>query len=964
MYLSSDVPMTHSGIQRYFVDWGSPMLPRVAELLAERYGADEELALGDVTIIVPGSRAGRRLKELLLLEGERRSAAVVAPRIVTVGGLGQLLLPEEVPLADAVLCRRAWGKALCQAPPAEIHPVIPNPPDGDDLVGWDVLAGVVMKLHRELGGAGRRFRDVEAAFEGGDLFDDGARWRALAGVADRYERILRGVGRVDPELARLWAVRERRIAVAGDVWLVGVVELPDVVREMMEQLGGRVRVAVHAPESEAAAFDDLGCVRPEAWAARPIPLAPSQLLIRDRPGHQAEGVARVLAELGETYALEDVTIAVPDASLVPFLEQRLAADGVPTRYGAGTDVARTAPFRLLRAVAEYLDSESWDSFAALARHPDVSGGSGVPVAALDDYHAAHLPAGVRGEPAGDPSGAGVVVRLRRELDALGKVESGDRSAPLSQWASAIVKLLLRFYGDRPLRRDVAADRRRLAALQRLRDGAAGFFRLPAALDERTNAATAIRLLLGAVEGQEVADEPDRAAIELLGWLEMRLDDAPVAIVTGFNEPHLPQSVNADAFLPDTLRKRLGLVDNARRYARDAYELTALLHSRRHVRLVAGRLDADGNPLRPSRLMLAARGGELAARVLAFAEMGEEVQPAPRVLAAGSIAPGYRLPLEPTIAEPMTRPIRVTDLGRVLQDPYAFALRRIRFLESSGDEAREMDGAVFGDLAHRVLQRFGHHEAAGATDVGLIRRTLRELLDEESRSRFGTGSRPAVLVQVEQLRLRLDAFATWQAERVESGWETVLVEGDLPGAPGNQLGGELMTEFDVDGVRVEVRGRIDRIDRNLGTGEWQVLDYKTSDGAREPEKTHRKGRRPDKYWIDLQLPLYRRMALERIDESGTPLVPPASRAEIRMGYIGISGDPETQLLLADWTAEELEAADAAAIDAIRIIRRGVFEFDPALVDTRQAGDLASVLGLRVVSAVGGEDEGEGEERATR
>ena len=79
-------------------------------------------------------------------------------------------------------------------------------------------------------------------------------------------------------------------------------------------------------------------------------------------------------------------------------------------------------------------------------------------------------------------------------------------------------------------------------------------------------------------------------MELLDWLELPLDDAPVVMLTGFNEGLFPESVQGHAFLPDALRTRLGLIDNRRRFARDAYRLTTVLHSKESVRLIAGRRD--------------------------------------------------------------------------------------------------------------------------------------------------------------------------------------------------------------------------------------------------------------------------------------------------------------------------------------------------------------------------------------
>ena len=116
-----------------------------------------------------------------------------------------------------------------------------------------------------------------------------------------------------------------------------------------------------------------------------------------------------------------------------------------------------------------------------------------------------------------------------------------------------------------------------------------------------NASQAIEQLL-----KQVADHADPISacaagqIELLGWLELPLDRAPALVATSFNEGCVPTSVNSDLFLPNALRQQLGLLDNRRRYARDAYALSVLLASRQELTLdcrpaVGGRRSADSQP---------------------------------------------------------------------------------------------------------------------------------------------------------------------------------------------------------------------------------------------------------------------------------------------------------------------------------------------------------------------------------
>ncbi len=75
-----------------------------------------------------------------------------------------------------------------------------------------------------------------------------------------------------------------------------------------------------------------------------------------------------------------------------------------------------------------------------------------------------------------------------------------------------------------------------------------------------------------------------------------------------------------------------------------------------------------------------------------------------------------------------------------------------------------------------------------------------------------------------MRARLKKFAGWQAGWVQAGWRIEYVEAEISR--------DREAEFDVDGVPILLRGRIDRIDVNQASGEIMVFDYKTSDTAKD------------------------------------------------------------------------------------------------------------------------------------
>ena len=160
--------------------------------------------------------------------------------------------------------------------------------------------------------------------------------------------------------------------------------------------------------------------------------------------------------------------------------------------------------------------------------------------------------------------------------------------------------------------------------------------------------------------------------------------------------------------------------------------------------------------------------------------------------------------------------------------------------------------------------------------------------------------PAVSVQLAQARLRLIAFAAWQAEHRRDGYEIFEVEREKTRAT-----------FDVDGQPFEVRGQIDRIDVNHQKKTIGVFDYKTNDQRKGPRDYHQ----TKQGWIDLQLPLYKYL-LSEFDLPGD--------YEIEYGLILLARDTDKIYLeLANWSDTELSEARELAIETMRNVRAGRF-----------------------------------------
>lgn len=890
-------------IVRRFFDWSRPALPQVVDALCSQYRRGRLVDLSGVLLVVPGRRAGRRLLERLTEQTQGRHCL---PRVITPQQLPEELYEPQRPLASAMTQQLAWAEALRSLSEEELGSVLRSVPRSDDLPRWLELGRLLDQLHTELAADGLDFAKVLALGSRLPGFQEQHRWQTLQAVQQRYLALLDDLALWDPQTARLVAIERCECRADKEIILLGAVDLPRTHRRMLDQVEDRVTAFIHAPEELADHFDEHGCLIPERWCGRTLDLSAEQVRVVGGPADQAAEAAYAVAELDGRCRADEITIGLGDESLIPHLQRQFEACGLRTRGVKEKTLRQTPPALLLAAVADVLEDDRIEHFTALARHPDVTSwleAQGYPAGwleELDDYVTRHLQPRL-GEWLGPP---GAVQRLRPVYERLrvwlAPLQSSQRRR-LGDWSRPIAELLIDLYRPIEFDPEIPSHRVVLDACRKLQTALEEHARVPAPLGGEFTAAEAIRLALNAVSGAILPPPPDPDAIPLLGWLELPLDDAPVAIVTTFNEGCIPQSLNSDLFLPNSLRTRLGLLDNTRRYARDVYALSVLLHARQRVTLIVGRRTAEGDPLRPSRLLFAAEPEVIARRIVqcygdAAAAERPRRPPLPAELTTSRSTPAFCIPRPRRLSEPIAE-LNVTEFRSYLACPYRYYLRHVLGLAPADDAAEEVGGSEFGELLHEVLKGFGLSPLNSSRDADEIRRFLNDQLETVVRRRLGRRRRPAVELQIEQLRRRLGAFANVQAELADIGWEIRFVEHSAQ---------ESDPPFDLgDGRFVHLRGRIDRIDFHPHYG-WRILDYKSNAKGEKPEKVHRNS----KGWIDLQLPLYRHLARPLGVEGPTQL-----------GFLLLPEDSAwTRVELADWNDEELSEADELA----RQVARGILD----------------------------------------
>ncbi len=901
-------------ISRIFLGWSEPCLRLSARYLADQFCSSGSIDLHHVIVALPVGRALRRLTELLVEEAKARNVRLIPPaRMLTSGEVPELLYEPVLPVASDLIRILAWRRALQELSSAELFALTTSVPKSPDDRAWMGLAETMSGLWNTLAAGVVRFSEVSGKAEQLDLFEEEERWQVLSSVFTRYTAALSAAGYSDPQVNRIEALDRGQLSCDKTIVLIGASDLSPLLRSMSRACSSEVLSLVFAPQSYAGHFDDCGVLLKKRWADETVELADQHLLLGAGAESQARKTVAALASFDGAYSVEEISIGAGDPLLIPYLEQELRSAGVACRSAAGRALSETAPVKLLSAAARFASSQSFTALAALLRHTDFEillrstlGEQGSVLALLDDYQHRHLQGRINQALPKDQRSGMRVAEIAAAAQKLLAPLLGSRLV-LSELPARVQEFLLAVYGGRELRGDHPSEREIIEVGEALGQELLLFIDLPQEFNVEMAPAEGLTLLLDRLAQAKTKPAPGSAAIEVLGWLELQLDDAPALVITGMHEGSVPEAINADPFLPDALRSALGLFDNEGRYARDLFAFTSICHSRAALRVVVGRRSVRGEPVLPGRILLACGEKQKLERILRlYGEGGTKDEDATAVRADVRTQSIFVIPARPkALTAPMTR-LSVTAFADYIECPYRFYLRHVLGLSRQTDCMREMEPDVYGALVHSVLRRFGTSVVASSSDAKVIGEYLSAELKHEAEDLFGAHPLPAVVVQIRQLEARLARFAEVQAAHRAEGWEIAETEFDL---------GAKAEPFHIDGVPFVISGRIDRLDvKRQGTSEsFAIIDYKIGEKGREPEEVHGGGK---KAWKDLQLPLYYHLLRRWKGEEW--------QGEVRLGYALLPRDlGDTKFAFADWSEDDLIQAFEVAFEVIRQLRAEVF-----------------------------------------
>ncbi|MEC7273805.1 MAG: PD-(D/E)XK nuclease family protein, partial [Verrucomicrobiota bacterium] len=767
----------------------------------------------------------------------------------------QALLPERDNLATPAERSLAWAKAILQSKSQDLKKIFwtKKPESISELLK---CGRKLSSLCDELAEAGLNPKKLWQSHFKQDCYDSD-RWSAICRLYEYYKNFLKHWQLCDPNTLRLEQISkpERKIK---NIIIASLPDLPrafELYAQKLEDKGTKVDVLVWNPANENQDyFDSWGRPIPKIWKDLPLNIKEEQILVSKS--------ARDEAYVAAKFTLEAPTsLVLADSKISGLISSELAAKGRNAYLPEG---------RLLTNCEASKIALNWEDF----RH-------------TKDLR-----------------------RLRRllELPAFCKILNAKKSISQTDALVAIDHLLgksivdtfdLAWETSKALNKEAKLDKQNIISKvhlllgcvqKQINKSALELIEIAFVDNDMPSSYSSKRVIeIGrqlvsslafkdwkesqnipsqlwsqALYGERSQEPPNEGLIILNGWLEAPWLCQERMILCGLIEGKIPQTIDGDAFLPDSVRSKLGLRDNSQRYARDAYLLGALIASYpiKKLQLSYSKYDSSGDPNKASRLLLSTNLEKLPSRV----QFLSQPNVTKNIILHRHTNWRWKLPKD----LPVIKKISPTQFESYLLCPFRFCIEKVLLCQSAPMASHEMDAAAFGKLIHQVLENFGREiipmgKAMLELDEDSISKRAQELLNQVVHVKFGKHPAPAVQIQIANALVRIQAFARVQAKCFSEGWVILDVERKLKETDKNFL--------NIGPLRLT--GIIDRIEQNIYTDTLRVLDYKTFSSVKKPVQTHLAPisqnwfplakiqdcvdhKFNNKTWINLQLPLYRKI----------------------------------------------------------------------------------------------------------
>jgi ATP-dependent helicase/nuclease subunit B len=511
---------------------------------------------------------------------------------------------------------------------------------------------------------------------------------------------------------------------------------------------------------------------------------------------EATTIALLLRQALETPE-RTAALVTPDARLGQRVAAKLSRWNVAASPSAGIQLADAPAGVLLTLLAELTEDEGLPvSLAALLKHPLARFGSPAEISAFESdalrgprrhRDLAHL----RTLLAADEDKRHCTPLLDRIAHALAPLREifTDGHAEASELADALFQAALRVAGETAL----AGTAGQAAALflQSLAEAKGALGEIAPAQAPRLIAA----LLAGRVAQTEATSHPRLA---IWGPLEARLQRRDLVILGGLNEGAWPAPPPDDPFLSRALRASLGLGDAESRIGLAAHDFAQLANADEVVLTRAMR--AGSAPTVASRWIW--RLDTLVKAAKFDLRRGEPLAWARALDKPAHVIPARAPRPTPAASGKFLTRLSVTDVEKLIRDPYAVYAKRILGLKRLRPIGAPVDPRDMGNAIHKALEIFAPNAAPADEQIA----TLLRLLDAQF-LHYGYSEEMRAALR-SRLKGAASDFIAWAGARMKAGLTPYL-----------EKSGALI----LDGVTLN--GIADRIEL-AANGRAEIIDFKS------------------------------------------------------------------------------------------------------------------------------------------
>ena len=324
-------------------------------------------------------------------------------------------------------------------------------------------------------------------------------------------------------------------------------------------------------------------------------------------------------------------------------------------------------------------------------------------------------------------------------------------------------------------------------------------------------------------------------LQVLGQLETRALRFKNVIFLNANEDILPDTEPVDPVLPTIVRKYLGL---------PTYKDREKIIRYYFMRLVKG----------AERAFILYSSSEKTSKSRFIEELVWEEEKKNRELIPSVVYfvfPERRKPIKIEKRSVINKLHEIeyspTKIDTYLQCPLRFYFSEVLGLRERGEIEEGIEARQVGNFLHVLLKEFYENKKNIPLTEEHLDFSSMERLFEKIFSEFFPyqGGEFALLKEV--AKIRVQKFLEKEKQRLKKGFEILMLEQDFKGT------------IEIDGVTLNLKGRVDRIHRE-GNGEIVIVDYKTGSSASAPLKTGHTGEYTDRKEMkkrikSFQLPIY-------------------------------------------------------------------------------------------------------------